>query len=277
VARDVGSIAPCRFADLLIVEDLEAFVADEVIAAGVLVARGGELIVAAEPFVYPSKARASVRIPAPLTRADFEIQAPTGVDVVNCRVIRRIDGQVLTEQEIHALPVEGAIVVPEGDVAHLAVVERHRGTGRIGRGFVAGFGFGGACALAATVAHDSHNLLVVGSDPSSMAVAANRVVDIDGGFCLVIDETTVAEIPLPIAGLMSDAPAAEVVKRTDELQRALSDCGCEVADALTALSFLALPVIPRLRLTDLGLVDVDAFEIVPLFVDDDNPTQQRER
>jgi len=277
VARDIGSIAPCRFADLLIVEDLEAFDADEVVAAGTLVARGGELIVAAEPFVYPPKVRASVRIPAPLAQADFEVRAPAGVDIVSCRVIRRIDGQVLTEQEIHTFPVEGAIVVPQGDVAHLAVVERHRGTGRIGRGFVAGFGFSGACALAATVAHDSHNLLVVGSDPRSMAVAANRIVDISGGFCLVIDEATVAEIPLPIAGLMSDAPAAKVATWTDELQRALSDCGCEVADALTALSFLALPVIPRLRLTDLGLVDVDAFAIVPLFVGDDNPTRQRER
>ena len=277
VARDVGSIAPCRFADLLIVEDLEAMVADEVIAAGDLVARSGELVVTQEPFAYPPEARASVTISSPLASGDFEIRAPDGVNAVACRVIRRIDGQVLTEQEIHRFPVENGRVVPQGDVAHLAVVERHRGSGRIGRGLVAGFGFRGGCALAATVAHDSHNLLVVGSDLGSMAAAANRIVEIGGGFCFAIDGTRVAEIPLPIAGLMSDAPAAEVAAMTDALQKAMGQCGCEVADALTALSFLALPVIPRLRLTDLGLVDVDAFRIVPLFVGDDNPQRERER
>ena len=190
---------------------------------------------------------------------------------------KKRDGQVLTEQEIGAFPVESGIVEPTDDVAHLAVIERHHGTGRIGRGLVAGFGFGGACALAATVAHDSHNLLVVGSDRACMATAANRIAEMGGGFCFVTDGESVAEIPLPIAGLMSDASAASVAAATDVLQHALETCGCKVSDALTALSFLALPVIPRLRLTDLGLVDVDTFEIVPLFVDDDNPERKRER
>ena len=278
VARDVGSIAPCRYADLLIVDDLEEMVVDEVIAAGEVVARGGRLIATPEPFAYPPKARASVAIPAALVPADFEVRAPDGVDAVACRVIRRIEAQVLTEQEIEIFPVESGAVVPQGDVAYLAVVERHRGTGRIGRGFVRGFGLEGRCALASTVAHDSHNLLVLGSDLDAMAAAAKRVVKIGGGIALVRDGRVIAQIDLPIAGLMSDAPVADVAARTDVLQRALGDdCGCRVSDALTALSFLALPVIPRLRLTDLGLVDVDRFEIVSLFVDDDNPLRKRER
>jgi len=277
VAGDIGSIAPCRFADLLIVEDLEAMTPNVVIAAGVVVARDGQLVRSIAPYPYPPEARATVDVPQALSPADFEIAAPEGAGSVLCRVIRRIDGQVLTEQEIGAFPVKGGIVEPTDDVAHLAVIERHHGTGRIGRGLVAGFGFGGACALAATVAHDSHNLLVVGSDRACMATAANRIAEMGGGFCFVTDGESVAEIPLPIAGLMSDASAASVAAATDVLQHALETCGCKVSDALTALSFLALPVIPRLRLTDLGLVDVDTFEIVPLFVDDDNPERKRER
>jgi len=276
VAGDVGSIAPGRFADLLIVGDLDELIADEVIAAGAVVAKAGTLIDPIAPYDFPTEARASVTVPAPLAPDDFEVRAPDGLDAVTCRVIRRIDGQVLTKQEIETFPVDRGVVVPQGDIAHLAVVERHRGTGRIGRAFVAGFGFTGSCALAATVAHDSHNLLVVGSDRACMAAAANRIVEMGGGFCVVRDGASAAEIPLPIAGLMSDAPAAGVAARADALQRALSDCGCEVSDALTALSFLALPVIPALRLTDLGLVDVERFEIVPLFIDNDNRGRNRE-
>jgi adenine deaminase len=235
-----------------------------------VVARDGRLSAAVTPFAYPPEARASVVVPQALSLADFEIRAPDGVDAMSCRVIRRIDGQVLTEQKVETFPVESGIIEPTGDVAHIAVIERHCGTGRIGRGFVAGFGFDGACALAATVAHDSHNLLVVGSDRACMATAANRIVEIGGGFCFVADGVSVAEIPLPIAGLMSDAPATDVVAATDALQRALLSCGCDASDALTALSFLALPVIPQLRLTDRGLVDVERFEIVSLFAEEDN-------
>ena len=279
VARDVGSIAPCRFADLLIVADLDEMVVDEVIAAGEVVAKHGEVIEAIQPFRYPDAVRKTVTLEAPLAPADFEVRAPEGVTEVACRVIHRINDQVLTRTECERLPVDRGLVAPRigSGVSHLAVIERHRGSGRIGRGFVAGFGFDSAYALASTVAHDSHNLLVVGTDRDSMAAAANRVATIGGGFCVAKDGEPIAEIPLPIAGLMSDVPAVEVVERTDRLHRALRDCGCEVDDALTALSFLALPVIPQLRLTDLGLVDVDRFEIVSLFVDEDNRSLKRER
>lgn len=273
VANDVGSIAPGRFADILIVDDLDGMAVDEVIAAGEIVARRGTLEIEIPPFAYPESARRSVRIPRRLETSDFDVQTPVGVDAVECRVIHLVGGQVLTRAGIGGLPVRDGIVSPEidQDVAHLAVIERHHGSGRIGRGFVAGFGFDVVCAVASTVAHDSHNLLVVGTDKDCMATAANRVAEMGGGFCLVKDGAAIADIPLPIAGLMSERPVAEVAAQADAFHRGLRECGCDVANALVALSFLALPVIPQLRLTDLGLVDVDAFEIVPLFVDGDNP------
>ncbi len=273
VANDVGSIAPGRFADILIVDDLDGMAVDEVIAAGEIVARRGTLEIEIPSFAYPESARRSVRIPRRLETSDFDVEAPVGVDAVECRVIHLVGGQVLTRAGIGGLPVRDGIVSPEidQDVAHLAVIERHHGSGRIGRGFVAGFGLGVACAVASTVAHDSHNLLVVGTDKDCMATAANRVAEMGGGFCLVKDGAAIADIPLPIAGLMSEGPMAEVAAQADAFHRGLRECGCDVANALVALSFLALPVIPQLRLTDLGLVDVDAFEIVPLFVDGDNP------
>jgi len=275
VAGDVGSIAPGRFADILIVSDLEAMAVDEVIAAGEVVARRGQLSIEMPPFVYPESARRSVTLARGLVPDDFDIHAPNESGDVACRVIRTVVDQVLTREEIQELPVEGGIVSPRrgADVAHLAVIERHRGSGRIGRGLVAGFGFEVPCALASTVAHDSHNLLVLGSDKACMAAAANRVAEIGGGFCLIREGASIAEIPLSIAGLMSEASAAEVAAQSDVLHRGLRACGCALANASVVLSFLALPVIPRLRLTDLGLVDVDAFRIVSLFPGEDNPTE----
>jgi len=141
---------------------------------------------------------------------------------------------------------------------------------------VAGFGLGATCAIASTVAHDSHNLLVLGTDSRCMAKAANRTVDMGGGLCLVRDEAVVAEIPLPVAGLMSEAPVAVVAEQVKAFHRALRDCGCAVADPLVTLSFLALPVIPQLRLTDRGLVDVDAFKTVPIFIEEERDRTDRE-
>jgi adenine deaminase len=272
VANDVGSIAPGRFADILIVGDLNEMTVDELIAAGDVVARRGTLEIEIPPFAYPESARRSVRIPRRLAASDFDVRAPAGIEAVECRVIYLVEGQVLTRAGVGELPVCNGSVCPEigQDVAHLAVIERHYRSGRIGRGFVAGFGLDVACAVASTVAHDSHNLLVVGTDKEYMAAAANRVAEMGGGFCLVKEGVPIAEIPLPIAGLMSEGPVAEVAAQSDAFHRGLRECGCDVADALVALSFLALPVIPQLRLTDLGLVDVDAFEIVPLFDEGDN-------
>jgi adenine deaminase len=273
VAQDVGCIAPGRCADILLVEDLVRFDVTQVIAAGEVVARDGKLAVAIPPFEYPESVRRSVHIGRRLDRSDFIVRAPKAAGAVRCRVIEIVENQAPTRALVEEVPVRDGAVAPDvaSDIAHLTVIERHHGTGRNGRGFVRGFGLEGRCALASTVAHDSHNLLVLGTDVDAMADAANRVVEIGGGIVLVRDGEAIAEIALPIAGLMSEASAAEVAARAEQIHRGLKTCGCTAGDAFMTFSLLALPVIPRLRLTDRGLVDVDAFEIVPLFVDGDNP------
>ena len=190
-------------------------------------------------------------------------------------MIEIVENQAATHAAVAELPVVNGAVEPkvESDIAYLAVVERHRGSGRIGRGFVRGFGLEGRCAIASSVAHDSHNLLVLGTDPEAMADAANRVVEMGGGIVLVRGADEVAEVSLPIAGLMSEEPIEEVAARAEELHCGLSACGCTAGDAFMTFSLLALPVIPQLRLTDRGLVDVERFEIVSLFAEEDNRSE----
>lgn len=273
VGRDVGSVAPGRYADILLVVDLERFDVSEVIAAGDVVARNAKLATTIGSFEYPESVRRSVRIDRRLGPPDFAVGVPEGVEAVRCRVIEIIENQAPTRAVVAELPVaEGTVApTPGSDIARLAVIERHHGSGRIGHGFVRGFGLEGQCALASSLSHDSHNLLVLGTDPDAMADAANRVVALGGGVVLVRDEDVIAELPLPIAGLMSDEPIESVAARAETIHQGLRDCGCTAGDAFMTFSLLALPVIPQLRLTDRGLVDVDAFEIVPLFVDEDNP------
>jgi adenine deaminase len=151
----------------------------------------------------------------------------------------------------------------ERDLLKLVVIERHRGTGNIGRGFVHGFRLR-AGALASTVGHDSHNLAVVGTNDVDMFIAARALARCSGGQCAVLDGQVLAVLPLPIAGLMSDQPAATVIAQQQALLAAAQSLGCPHHDPFMPLSFLPLPVIPHLKLTDLGLVDVDQFRIVPL-------------
>ena len=158
---------------------------------------------------------------------------------------------------------ESAAANPAADLLKLAVLERHLGTGNIGVGFVRGFGLQQG-ALASTVAHDSHNLIVVGADDDSMRAAVRALVECEGGQVVVLGDEILARLPLPIAGLMSNLPAHEVVCLQQELDAAARRLGCTLPSPFMTLSFLALPVIPSLRLTDLGLVDVGRFEVVPV-------------
>ena len=159
-----------------------------------------------------------------------------------------------------------AVADPERDLAKIAVIERHHGTGRIGLGFVRGFGLERG-ALGSTVAHDAHNIIVVGVDDQDMARAVQRLAEIGGGIVAVEARGVKAELPLPVAGLLSDAPLAEVVERSRACNEAAARLGCRLATPFLTLSFLALSVIPSLKLTDQGLVDVDAFRLVPLAAD----------
>lgn len=272
VAGDVGSIAPGRFADILMMSDLETMAIDCVLAAGDVVAQRGTLTEHVHSFQYPAAAKNSVNIPHQLTADDFHIRISESQQLVRCRVIEIVENQVLTRCALDDVPVVDGMLKPSKDsgISLLAVIERHSGSGGISRGLVKGYGFTRPYGLASTVAHDCHNLIVMGSDEELMATAANRVAAMSGGICLAGEGGTMVEIPLPIAGLMSEQPVEIVAEQADHLQRELHSLGCVVDDAIMSFFFLALPVIPELRLTDRGLVDVRTFEIVPLMMADDN-------
>lgn len=268
VARDVGCIAPGRYADILIVSDFERLAIDLVFAAGELVAESGKMAIPSPPLTYPEAATGSVHLARPLRPSDFVVPAPVEDGRVRARVIGVVENQVITRATSAELPVKGGHVLPDlgQDVVLLAVVERHHATGEISHGFVNGFGLKERCALASTVAHDAHHLIVMGTDPAAMARAANRVAEMNGGVCLVKDDQIAAAIPLPIAGLMSDQPVEIVAQQAEDLHEGLRACGCLLNNAFMNLSFLALPVIPELRLTDLGLVNVGEQALVELFL-----------
>jgi adenine deaminase len=267
VAKDVGCIAPGRRADILILSDLERFVIDLVFAAGDLVSENGKVAVAFPPYAYPEEATGSVHLARSLQPSDFVIASPSKSGYVHARVIEVVENQVVTRSVLaDLLPKDGMILPdPRQDIVLLAVVERHQASGRISRGFVKGFGLQGRCALASTVSHDAHNLLVMGTDPVAMAKAANQVAAMGGGVCLVKEDRIAAAIPLPIAGLMSDQPVETVADQVGGLHEGLRACGCSLNNAFMTFSLLALPVIPELRLTDLGLVDVGGQALVDLF------------
>ena len=153
------------------------------------------------------------------------------------------------------------------DIAHVAIVDRHHGTGKVVNGFVSGFGFDALCGIASTVAHDCHEMIVVGTSKTNMALAANRLNRVGGGVVVFIDGKEVALLELPIAGLMSNERAEVVARKADEIGEAFNKCGCQLNNAFMQLSLLALVVIPDLRISDKGIVDVNRFEVVPLFVE----------
>ena len=183
------------------------------------------------------------------------------------RVIGIVPGQIVTDSLVDepGLHAGEAIADADRDLAKIAVVERHLGTGRVGLGFVRGFGLRRG-AIASTVAHDAHNVVVVGMNDASMAAAVRRLANRGGGIVVVDGAEVVAELPLPVAGLLSDAHLDEVVAASRAVTEAARALGCELESPFQHLAFLALSVIPSLKLTDRGLVDVDRFELVPLAV-----------
>ncbi len=252
----LGAVAPSYQADLLLLPDLEHFLPDVVLKAG----RPVEEI--PRPVV-PDWVKRSVRI-APVGSNDFHLPWVGG----KARVIGLVPGQIVTDSLVEEPTVVDGLAVadPERDLAKLAVVERHHGTGRIGLGFVRGFGLQRG-AFASTVAHDAHNIVVVGVDDGDIARAVQRLSELGGGLVVVESRGVRAELPLPVAGLLSEQPAAEVAAQSRECARALAQLGCTIDAPFQTLAFLALSVIPSLKLTDHGLVDVDSFRLVPLAAD----------
>ncbi len=202
-----------------------------------------------------------------MTEADFRIVAPEGRNAVTARVIGVVENQAPTKALTAELPVVDGVVEGEGGVCQIALVERHRATGDVVNGFVSGFGYEGRMAIASTVAHDSHHMIVVGTDREMMAAASNRLGEVGGGVTVWKDGAEIALVELPIAGLMSDSPAREVAAKAQRMVEAMAECGCTLNNAYMQHSLLALVVIPSLRISDLGLVDVDRFELTDLFGD----------
>jgi adenine deaminase len=266
--RELGSIAPGRRADMILTSDLTTLPIEHVIARGQTVAVDGKITVDCPHYDWPADARQTVNMKL-LSDADFAITAPDGANSVTVNVIGVVENQAPTQALTAELPVAERLVEGRDDTYQIALVERHRGTGKVVNGFVSGFGYQGRMAMASTVAHDSHHMIVVGTDRAMMATAANRLGEVGGGVTVWKDGAELALVELPIAGLMSDRPAIDVAAKADEMVAAMATCGCTLNNAYMQHSLLALVVIPSLRISDLGLVDVDKFEITELF--EDNP------
>ena len=265
--RELGSIAPGRRADVILTSDLTSLPIEEVIARGKTVARDGHITVTCPHYDWPQSARETVRMGKAKRADDFVIRAPDGKKKVTARVIGVVENQAPTKALSIELPVLNGIVSadPVQDVAQIALVERHRETGQVTNAFVSGFGYKGRMAIGSTVAHDSHHMIVVGTDHEMMAAAANHLQEIGGGITVWKDGSEIAQVPLPIAGLMSDRPAADVAAKATRMVEAMAECGCILNNAYMQHSLLALVVIPELRISDLGLVDVRTFQLTGLF------------
>ncbi len=265
-AHDLGSISPGKYADIIILSELARVKVEQVFVAGIQVARDGQLLMDLPTVKYPASARNTVRMAKILTEEDFTVKAPSESGSATIRAIRIEEAQVGTKQELINVAVKHGCIEsdPKTDLAKAAVFERHSGKGSFALGFVRGFGFTRG-AVASTVAHDSHNLFILGTNDADMALAGNILAEHGGGMVAVDDGEVLALVELPIAGLLSDRPVADVARDVAALGDAWRKLGCELVSPFMTMALLSLPVIPDLRLTNRGLVDVNSFTLVSLF------------
>lgn len=266
VDKDMGMIAPGRYADILLVSDLADFQAEVVFSHGKRIAESGKLLIELAEFPYPDWALNSVKLVKSLTEDDFRLAAPMSNRKVKANVIEVVENQAPTKHLVIEMEVSNGLVGVdfERDIIKVALVERHQGTGRIQVGLVHGFGFTKHCGIATTVAHDSHHLIVIGTDESDMAIAANELANINGGQVVVCEGEVIGMVRLPIAGLMSNEHADVVSKNAASVLEGFLKCGCTLNNPNMQMSLLALVVIPELRISDLGLVDVTKFSFIPV-------------
>ena len=258
---DRGGVRPGNRADLIVFDDPREFRVRMVLRGGQVVADDGRML----PFELPERPsylRSSININ--WHTVNFSIEA----EGRRAHVIGILPDQLITEKRILEVPSASGVAVPdlERDIVKLTVIERHMASGRMGKGFVQGLGLRRG-AIASTIAHDHHNLIVAGTDNVSLTTAAAAAGDMGGGLAVADGIQILARLPLPVAGLMSNRPITEVRRSLDDVVGAARSLGSELRDPFMALSFLALEVIPHLKLTDQGLVDVDEFKLVPLWVD----------
>ena len=263
--KDLGAIAPGYKADLLVLPDLKTFKPDIVLKDGQVVAQDGKLAVEIpENDAIATRNSVNVRW---ITMDDFKIQTE-GDGVKKVRALEVIPHQLITKSVMSDVKVVdgNAISNVETDTLKICVIERHRATGNIGKGFVKGFNL--KCgAIASTVAHDSHNMIVIGTNDFDMYTAAVALIKCQGGKVVVKDGEIISQLPLPIAGLMSDKEFDFVVEKCDELNKAAHSIGCKLEDPFMTMGFLSLPVIPELKITDKGVFDTNKFDFVDIFED----------
>lgn len=260
---DLGAIAPGYRADIAVFKDLENFEPLMVFKNGKLAAKDGKMVIDTDNLKPPAL-RGSVNIKY-LYREDLQIKTPQGK--TTAKVINVIPKQLITKQTAETVKIENGLAVSdiENDILKIAVIERHKATGNIGLGFVKGFGLKSG-AIASTVAHDSHNMIVIGTNDEDMYLAAVELVKSQGGKIIVQNGKTLAHLKLPVAGLMSDKTALEVQKDIEALDKAAKQIGCKIDEPFMSMAFLSLSVIPEIKITDKGLIDVNSFEVTDLFV-----------
>ena len=258
---DLGAIAPGYRADIVTFNHLERFQIKKVFKDGILVAEDGKMLSPSIQKRKSPKPKGSVRI-KPLKKDAFLLRSNQPL----AKVIQLIPDQIVTKKVIRKILIKDGVAYPNinEDILKIAVVERHKATGNIGIGFVQGFGFKKG-AIGSSVAHDSHNLVIVGTNDQDMLKTVEAIQAMGGGLVAVLDGKVLDSLSLPIAGLMSEASVPKVNLRLEALQRAAKNLGCKIPDPFMTLSFLSLPVIQELKITDKGLVNVNQFKCVPLF------------
>jgi adenine deaminase len=265
VSREIGLIAPGRYADIVLVNNLESFEIHSVFARGKEIAKAGKWLMDLPSIEYPQWVKQSVHLRKPLEISDFAI--PAGKEK---KVIVNVIGVIENQAPTHHLRIpmntsEGKISQDiKADLAKITLIERHHSTGRVQSGLVKGFGFNIPCAVGTTVAHDCHQMIIVGTNDEDMVFAANELARIGGGQIVVSQGKVLGKIELPIAGLMSNEPVEKVAAQAQTVLAGFKQCGCSLNNPNMQLSLLALVVIPELRITDLGLVDVNLFDFIPV-------------
>lgn len=264
---EIGSITPGRKADILLVDSLEEMKPSVVLFEGKIVAENGKLTDDCQIGEYPDWIRRTVRLKRPITGESFRMAADSASGEVNIHVIDMIPRQIINRDLQAVLPVQnGQLHADTGrDIIKIAVVERYGKNGNVGKAFIHGFGLQKG-AMAYSMSHDHHNIVVVGVDDSDMALAVNKVAEMNGGLCVAADGKILDSMALPIGGLMSPEPAECVMDGQNRMNEAARRIGCVLESPFMSLSFVSLPTVPELGLTDMGLIDVAGHRLIPMVI-----------